>query len=106
MRGQEQHKNLGSFVSIVVPWKAVMEYTDIKQQETCEKLKKRGWYSKRYLYFINAIATDNNNNYDDTLATFVTITVTPNNSNSYNNNLIIIKIIIATKMKSNCALKK
>ena len=81
-------------------------YIDIKQQETYEKLKNRGWYSKWYWYFINATTTDNNNNDDNTPASTVTTTDATNNSNNYNNNnVIIIKIIITIKMKSGCALK-
>ena len=82
-------------------------YIDIKQQETYEKLKNRGWYSKWYWYYINATTTDNNNNDDNTPASTVTTTDATNNSNNYNNNnVIIIKIIITIKMKSGYALKK
>ena len=104
--GRDNTKKLGSFISIVVPLKTVVGYIDIKQQETYEKLKNRGWYSKWYWYFINATTTDNNNNNDNTPASTVTATATTNNSNNYNNNVIIIKIIITIKMKSSCALKK
>ena len=84
-----------------------MGYIDIKQQETYEKHKNRGWYSKWYWYFIYATTTDSNND-DNTPALTVTATATINNSNNYNNyNVIIIKIIIITiKMKSGFALKK
>lgn len=77
----------------------VVGYIDVKQQETFEKLKNRGWYSK----------------YDDntavSTATATTITSSTNkshnNSNNYNKvNVIMIKRIITTKMKSGCALKK
>ena len=37
-----------------------MGYNDIKQQETYEKLKDRGWYRKWYWYFINATTADYN----------------------------------------------
>ena len=60
-----------------------MGYIDVKQQETYEKLKNRGWYSKWYWNFINATTTDNN---DNTPASTVTATATTNNSNSNNNN--------------------
>ena len=85
-----------------------MGYIDIKQQETYEKLKNRGWYSKWCWHFINATTTDNINNDDNTaVSTVLTTTVTTNNSNNHdNNNVIIIKIIITIKMKSGCALKK
>ena len=83
-----------------------MGYIDIKQQETYEKLKNRGWYSKWYWCFIYATTTDNNND-DNAPASTVTATATTNNSNNYNNNnVIIIKIIITIKMKSACTLKK
>ena len=81
-----------------------MGYIDIKQRETYEKLKNRGWYSKWYWYFIKATTTDSNNNDDNTPASTVTTTATTNNSN--NNNNIIIKLIITINIKSGCALKK
>ena len=65
-----------------------MGYIDIKQQETYEKLKNRGWYSKWYWYFINATTTDNNID-DNTPASTITATATTNNSNNYNNNNVI-----------------
>ena len=75
--------------------KTVMGYTDIKQQETYEKLKNRVWHSKWYWYFINDTTADDNNN-DNTPASSVTATATTNKSNNscnnYNNfNVIIIK---------------
>ena len=90
--------------------KAVVGYIAIKQQETYEKLKTKGWYKKWYWYFINATTTDDKNNYDNTPVSTVTATTTTNkssnNCNNYNNNnVIIIKIIITIKMKSGCALK-
>ena len=48
-------------------------YTDVKQQETYEKLKNRDWYSKEYWYIINGTTADNNNN--------------DNNNNNNNNNV-------------------
>ena len=77
--------------------KAVVGYIDIKQQETYEKLKNRGWYSKWYRYFINAITTDDNNNDENTPASTVTATAITNESNNNynnysNNNVILIKI--------------
>ena len=42
-------------------------YVDIKQQETYENLKNRGWYSKWYWYFINATTTTDDNNNDSTV---------------------------------------
>ena len=81
-------------------------YIDIKQQETYEKHKGKGWYSKWYWYFIYATTTDSNNN-DNTPALTVTATATINNSNNYNNyNVVIIKKIITIKMRGGCALKK
>ena len=80
-----------------------MEYIDIKQRETYEKLKNRGWYSAWYWYFINA----NNNNDDNTPASTVTANATTNDSNNYdNNNVILIKIITTIKMRSGCTSKK
>ena len=79
-------------------------YIDIKQQETYEKLKNRGWYSKWYWCFINVTTTDNNNDDDNTPSSTVTATATTNNSNNYNdNNVMIIEIIRTIKMKSGCA---
>ena len=84
-----------------------MGYIDLKQQETYEKLRNRGWYSKWYWYFNNVTTTNDNNNDGNTLASTVTATANScNNCNNYNNNnVIIMKIIIAIKMKSGCALK-
>ena len=60
-------------------------YTDVKQQETYEKLKNRGCHYKQYRYFINATTTDNSNN-DNTAASTVTATATTNKSNNNSNN--------------------
>ena len=85
--------------------KAVVGYIDIKQQETYGKLKNRGWYSKWYWYFINAITTYDNNNDDNTPASTVTATAitneSNNNCNNYdnNNNVILIKINNENKNK-------
>ena len=87
-----------------------MGYIDIKQQETYEKHKNRGWYSKWYWYFTNAATTDNNNDDDNTPASIFTATTNNNNNNNNdnnnNNNNVIIMKIITIKMKSGCALKK
>ena len=89
--------------------KTVVGYIDIKQQETYEKLKNRGWYSKWYWHFSNAATTNDNNNDDNSLASTVLLLLTTNESNNCNNynnnNVLIIKIIITIKMKSGYALK-
>ena len=73
-------------------------YSDIKQQETYEKLKNRGWYSKWYWHFSNAATTNDNNNDDNSLASTVLLLLTTNESNNCNNynnsNVLIMKIII------------
>ena len=53
--------------------KIVAGYIDIKWQETYEKLKNKGWYSKWYWYF-NATTTNDNNKDDNTPASTVTAT--------------------------------
>ena len=45
-----------------------------KNQETYEKPKNRGWYSKWYWYFNNNTTTNDDKN-DNTPASFVTATV-------------------------------
>ena len=50
-----------------------MGYIDLEQKETYEKLKNRGWYSKWYWYFNNAITSNNKN--DNAPASTVTATV-------------------------------
>ena len=85
--------------------KSWVQYIDIKQQETYEKLKNKGWYSTWYWHFINATTTDNNND-DNTPAITVSTTATTNNSNNYNNNVTITKITITIKLKSGCVSKK
>ena len=72
--GRDNTKKLCNFVSVESLKKTVVEYIDIKQQETYEKLKNRGWYSKWYWYFINATTTDDNNNDDNTPASTATAT--------------------------------
>ena len=42
--------------------KTVVWYIDLEQKETYEKLKNRGWYSKWYWYFNNAITSNKNDN--------------------------------------------
>ena len=77
----------------------VVGYIDVKQQETFEKLKNRGWYS----------TYDDNTAVSTATATTITSSTNKshNNSNIYNKvNVIMIKRIITTKMKSGCALKK
>ena len=54
--------------------KTVVGYFDLKQQETYEKLRNTGWYSKWYWYFNNATTTNDNKNDDNTLASAVTAT--------------------------------
>ena len=49
-------------------------YINLKQQETSEKLKNRGWYSKWYWYFNNTTTNNGNNNDDNTPASTVTAT--------------------------------
>ena len=87
--------------------KTVVGYIDLEQKETYEKLKNRGWYSKWYWYFNNAITSNDNKN-DITLLVLLLLLLTTNessNCNSYNNNdVLIIKIMIITiKTKSGCA---
>ena len=53
--------------------KTVVAYNDLEQKETYKKLKNRGWYSKWYWYFNNAITSNNKN--DNTPASTVTATV-------------------------------
>ena len=50
-------------------------YIDMKQQETYEKLKNRGWYSKCNWYFIKATTTADNSD-GNTPASTVTATAT------------------------------
>ena len=61
--------------------KTVVGYIDIKQQETYEKVKNRGWYSKWYWYFNNATATNDNND-GNTPASTVLLLLTTNESNN------------------------
>ena len=42
VRWQDNTKKLCNFISIVVPYKSMVGYIDVKQQETYEKLKNRG----------------------------------------------------------------
>ena len=49
-------------------------YIDIKQQETHEKLKNRGWYCKWHWCFNNTTTTNVNNNDDNTPASTLTAT--------------------------------
>ena len=83
-------------------------YIDIKQQQTYETLKSRGWYSNWYWYFVNTI-DNNNNNDDNTPASTVTATATTNksnnNCNNYSNNNVMTIKIITIKMRSVCASK-
>ena len=69
------------------------------------KAQNRAWYSKWYWNFNNAITSNDNKN-DHTPAGTVTALLTTNessNCNSYNNiNVLIIKIIITIKTKSDC----
>ena len=60
--------------------KTVVGYIDIKQQETYEKVKNRGWYSKWYWYFNNATATNDNDG--NTPASTVLLLLTTNESNN------------------------
>ena len=53
--------------------KPVVGYIDLEQNETYEKLKNRGWYSKWYWHFNDAIASNSKN--DNTPASTVTATV-------------------------------
>ena len=83
-----------------------MGYIDLEQKKTYEKLKNRGWYSKWYWYFNNAITSNDNKN-DITLLVLLLLLLTTNESSNCNsdniNNVLIIKIIIKTK--SGCAQK-
>ena len=54
--------------------KTLVRYIDFKQQETYEKLKNRGWYSKWYWYLNNATTTNDNKNDDNAPASTVTAT--------------------------------
>ena len=54
--------------------KTVVGYNDLKQQETYEKLKNRGWYNKWYWYFNTTTTTNDKNNDDNTPASTVTAT--------------------------------
>ena len=51
--------------------KAVVGYIDIKQQETYQKPKNKGWSSKWSWYFTNSTSIDYNNNDDNTSASTV-----------------------------------
>ena len=52
----------------------MVEYVDLNQHETYEKLKNRGWYSKWYCRFNNATTTNDNNNDDNAPASTYTAT--------------------------------
>ena len=67
-------KSLESLFPLWSPKKTVVGYIDLEQKETYEKLKNRGWYSKWYWYFNNAITSNDNKN-DNTPASTVTANV-------------------------------
>ena len=71
---RDNTKSCATLFSLWPLKKTVVGYIDIKQHETHEKLKNRGWYSKWYWYFNNAITTNDNNNDDNTPASTVTAT--------------------------------
>ena len=62
-----------SFETLFPLW-SVVGYIDLEQNETYEKLKNRGWYSKWYWYINNAITSNDNKN-GNTPASTVTATV-------------------------------
>ena len=79
-----------SFETLFPLW-SVVGYIDLEQNETYEKLKNRGWYSKWYWYFNNATTSNDNKNDDNTPASTVTATV------KLLMKVIIVIIIIITK---------
>ena len=83
-------------------------WVDLEQMETYEKLKNRGWYSKWYWYFNNAITSNDITKMIILLLVLLLLLLTTNESNNcdnYNNNNALIIKTITIKMESGCALK-